>query len=146
MNQNGFRSKYILYALSLNKPVSLLSSLWGRSHRNALFFSILHFLRCCSAVKNVSQDPCSVFVLHLSILCIAPLCGLFFMQNLRQTDFMFHTDSTNGVWRPKTGEEETEDTLLIPANALKWPHQSGIINWCLLYYFGTTKEQIFYVV
>lgn len=42
------------------------------------------------------------------------------MQSLRQTDFMFHADSTNGVWRPKTGEEETEDTLLIPANALKY--------------------------
>lgn len=79
-------------------------------------------------------------MLHLSVLCIAPFCGLFFMQNLRQTHFMFHADSTNGVWRPKTGEEETEDTLLIPANALKWPHQSGKTNWCLLYSFGTTKE------
>lgn len=66
------------------------------------------------------------------------------MQNLRQTDFMFHADLTNGVWRPKTGEEETEDWFLLTHlnDHISQVKQTDVFFFLL----AQQKKQTFYVV
>lgn len=58
------------------------------------------------------------------------------MQNLRQTDFMFHANSKNGLWGPKKEEEESS------ANDLKWLHIRQVKQTDVFIFFGTTETNI----